>query len=144
MIFGCSIYWKIIFLELWRQFCIRQTGPIFGVKFNLHIYKTVKDFQIFFLSDIHSLCKWVYNEKNQRSLSCFWEEIFKFKFRYFFENFGYTYRADCRSKVKFKPLTELWYLVCGLSYLHFKKHRFRRPCTKLLPPTGVTVMESLQ
>ncbi len=28
------------------------TGPIFGVKLNLHIYKTVKDFQIPFLPDI--------------------------------------------------------------------------------------------
>ncbi len=52
LIFGCSIYWKIIFLELCRRFCIRWTGPIFGVKLNLHIYKTVKDFEIRFLPDI--------------------------------------------------------------------------------------------
>jgi hypothetical protein len=27
------------------RFCIRLSGPIFGVKLNLHIYKTVKDFK---------------------------------------------------------------------------------------------------
>jgi hypothetical protein len=27
------------------RFCIRSRGPIFWVKLNLHIYKTVKDFK---------------------------------------------------------------------------------------------------
>jgi hypothetical protein len=34
------------------RFCIRSSGPIFGVKLNLHIYKTVKDFKIYSLTDI--------------------------------------------------------------------------------------------
>jgi hypothetical protein len=34
------------------RFCIRLSGPIFGVKLNLHIYKTVKDFKTSSLTDI--------------------------------------------------------------------------------------------
>jgi hypothetical protein len=34
------------------RFCIRSSGPIFGVKLNLHIYKTVKDFKTSSLTDI--------------------------------------------------------------------------------------------
>ncbi len=34
------------------QFCIRLSGPIFGVKLDLHIQKTVKDFKTSFLIDI--------------------------------------------------------------------------------------------
>ncbi len=34
------------------RFCIKLSGPIFGVKLNLHIYKTVKDFETSSLTDI--------------------------------------------------------------------------------------------
>jgi hypothetical protein len=33
------------------RFCIRLSGQIFGVKLNLHIYKTVKDIKTSSLSD---------------------------------------------------------------------------------------------
>ncbi len=39
-------------MELCRRFCVRLSGPIFGVKLNLHIYKTIKDFKISSLIDI--------------------------------------------------------------------------------------------
>ncbi len=41
-----------IFEELGRRFCIRSSGPIFGIKLNLHIDKTVKDFKSSSLTDI--------------------------------------------------------------------------------------------
>ncbi len=49
------------------RFCIRLSGPIFGVKLNLHIYKTVKDFKTSSLINVAAanVCK-----NNQRSLSC--------------------------------------------------------------------------
>ncbi len=34
------------------RFCIRLSGPIFGGKLNLHIYKTVKDFKTSSLTDV--------------------------------------------------------------------------------------------
>jgi hypothetical protein len=34
-----------------------------------------------------------------------------------------------------KLFTELCYLICGPSYWNVKKHSFRRPRAKLLPPT---------
>jgi hypothetical protein len=34
------------------QFCIRLSGPIFGVNLNPHIYKTVKDFKTSSLTDV--------------------------------------------------------------------------------------------
>jgi hypothetical protein len=40
------------FQELCKRFCIRLSGPIFGVKLNLHIYKTVKYSKTSSLSDI--------------------------------------------------------------------------------------------
>jgi hypothetical protein len=50
------------------QFCVRSSGPIFGVKLNLHIYKTVKDFKISSLTDIAAANVCIM-KKNQRSLS---------------------------------------------------------------------------
>ncbi len=43
---------KKIFQELCRRFCVRSSGLIFGVKLDLHIYKTVKDFKTYSLIDI--------------------------------------------------------------------------------------------
>jgi hypothetical protein len=43
---------KKIFLELCMRFCRRLSGPIFGVKLNPHIYKTVKDFKTTSLTDV--------------------------------------------------------------------------------------------
>jgi hypothetical protein len=50
---------QTIFKELCRRFCIRSSGPIFGVKLNLHIYRTVKDFLTSFPTDVAvaNVCK---------------------------------------------------------------------------------------
>ncbi len=54
------------FLELCMRFCIRLSGPIFGVKLNLHIYNTVKDFKTSSLTDVAAAN--VYTMKKTRGL----------------------------------------------------------------------------
>jgi hypothetical protein len=82
------------FQELCRRFCIRLNGPIFGVKLNLHIYKTVKYFKTSSLSDIvaANMCimkktRGLYHVSERR--------YFNFSPGRIFGYCGYTYRAGC-------------------------------------------------
>ncbi len=67
----------------------------FGVKLNLHIYKTVKDFKTSSLIDIAAAN--VCTMKKTRGLYHVSERrYFNFSPGHFFGNCGYTYRAGCR------------------------------------------------
>jgi hypothetical protein len=76
------------------RFCIRLSGPIFGVKLNLHIYKTVKDFKTSSLTDIdaENVC---IMKKTRGLYHVFERRYLHFSPGRFFGNCGYTYRAGC-------------------------------------------------
>ncbi len=76
------------------QFCIRLSGPIFGVKLNLHIYKTVKDFKTSSLTDV-AAANMCIMKKTRGLYHVFERRYFPFSPGRFFGNCGYTYRAGC-------------------------------------------------
>ncbi len=77
------------------RFCIRLSGPIFGDKLNLHIYKTVKDFETSSLTDIAAANVCIM-KKTRGLYHVFERRYFHFSPGRFFGNCGYTYRAGCR------------------------------------------------
>jgi hypothetical protein len=76
------------------RFCLRISGPIFGVKLNLHICKTVKDFKTLFLNDI-SVANVCTMKKTRGLYRVSERRYFNFSPGHFSDNCGYTYRAGC-------------------------------------------------
>ncbi len=85
---------KKIFPELCTRFCMTLNGPIFGVKLNLHISKTVKDIWTSSLTDIATANVCV--KKKTRGLYHVCERRYlNFSPVPFSVCCGYTYRAGC-------------------------------------------------